>query len=202
MAPDADPRQERLLARERVLEARAQVAEELTTLEASGRAAIDIKARVRQNPAKVAAVIGGVGFLALKGPQRIFRGVRQKVFGAPPPLPEAMLPDEIEKSLRKLGKDGDKIRGTLERDFADYAKKSQKQRDGLRTIILLSALRPLLKKGVETGVGFLVNPDKENFATRLEQVRERLERERTERAERAGEATAADLPPPTGETPR
>lgn len=193
MAPDSDPRQERLLARARVLEARAEVAEELATLEASGRAAIDIKARVRKNPAKVAAVAGGIGFLALKGPQRIFRGVRKAAFGAPPPLPEAMLPDEIERSLRKLGRDGDKVRGTLERDFADYAKKSQARRDGLRTIILLSALRPLLKNVVERGVSFLVNPDKEGFSARLEEVRERLDRER---ADRAGET-----PPPSPDEP-
>lgn len=195
MAPDSDPRQERLLARARVLEARAEVAEELTTLEASGRAAIDIKARVRKNPAKVAAVAGGIGFLALKGPQRIFRGVRSKVFGAPAPLPEAMLPEEIEKSLRKLGKDGDKVRGTLERDFAEYAQKSQKQRNGLRTLLLLGIARPLLRKGVESGMGFLVNPDKEGFAARLEQVRERLD---LERAERAGEPLPPSPDEPAG----
>ena len=200
MAPDSDPRQERLLARERVLTARSDMADELAVLEASGRAALDVKARLKKNPAKVAAVAGGIGFLALKGPQRIFRGVRTAVFGAPPPLPKALLPDEIEATLRKLGRDGDKVRGVLERDFADYAKKSQARRDSLRTIVLLSALRPLLKTGVDRGVSFLVNPDKEGFASRLDQVRERLE---AERVARTGEAIApesapADAPPPDG----
>jgi hypothetical protein len=197
VAPDSDPRQERDLARERVLTARSDMADELAVLEASGRAALDVKSRLQKNPAKVAAVAGGIGFLALKGPQRIVRGVRRAVFGAPPPLPKAMLPDEIEASLRKLGRDGDKVRGVLERDFADYAKKSQARRDGLRTIILLSALRPLLKSGVERGVSFLVNPDKEGFASRLDQVRERLEQERVARS---GEAIAQE-PIPTDVVP-
>ena len=44
----------------------------------------------------------------------------------PTPLPPSMLPDEIEKTLRKLGDDGDKVRGALERDFAAYAKQAQR----------------------------------------------------------------------------
>ena len=39
-----------------------------------------------------------------------------------------MLPDEIEKTLRKLGTDGDAVRGALERDFAAYAKQASKDR--------------------------------------------------------------------------
>ena len=42
-----------------------------------------------------------------------------------------MLPDEIDKTLRKLGDDGDKVRGALERDFADYVKKAEKDRKGV-----------------------------------------------------------------------
>ena len=35
-----------------------------------------------------------------------------------------MLPEEIEKTLKKMGDDGDKVRGTLERDFAEYVRKA------------------------------------------------------------------------------
>ena len=98
-------------ARERVLAARAALSEELTVLEASGRAAIDIPARIRRSPAKAAAIAGGVGFLALKGPQRIIGAARRAVTGRPAPLPKSLLPDEVEKTLRKLGTDGDKVRG-------------------------------------------------------------------------------------------
>ena len=43
-----------------------------------------------------------------------------------------------------LGEDGDKVRGTLERDFADYAKQAQKNRRGLWLALLLPLVRPAL----------------------------------------------------------
>ena len=113
-------------ARDRVLAARAELASEVEVLEASARAAVDIRARIRQSPAKAAAIAGGAGFLVLKGPSRVYRAVRKAVTGTPAPMPKRMLPKEIEKTLRSLGDDGDKVRGALERDFADYAKKSEK----------------------------------------------------------------------------
>ena len=51
---------------------------------------------------------------------------RRVVRGKSSPLPRSMLPDEIEKTLRSLGSDGDKVRGALERDFAAYAKQSSR----------------------------------------------------------------------------
>ena len=98
-------------ARDRVLEARAALGEELETLEASVRAAADIPAKIRRNPARAAAVAGGAGFLAIGGPRRVLRAGRRAVFGAPAPFPKSMLPEEIDKSLRRLGDDGDKVRG-------------------------------------------------------------------------------------------
>ena len=50
---------------------------------------------------------------------------KRAVRGPAAPMPKSMLPEEIEKALRKLGADGDKVRGALERDFADYAQKCQ-----------------------------------------------------------------------------
>ena len=94
-------------ARERVLAARAELGDQLQVLDASGRAAVDIPAKIKRSPAKAAAVAGGLGFLALKGPQRVFGLGRRAVRGKDAALPKSMLPDEIEKTLRKMGSDGD-----------------------------------------------------------------------------------------------
>ncbi len=168
-------------ARDRVLEARSELAEEVQVLEASGRAAIDIPARVKRSPAKAAALAGGLGFLALKGPQRLFRGARNVGRGKPAELPDRMLPDEIEKALRKLGRDGDKVRGALERDFAAYAKQSQKDRKGLVSILLLAVARPLLERGAKAAGDVLFTPDPDGFSARLAEVRGRV-REGAEKA--------------------
>jgi hypothetical protein len=163
-------------ARERVLAARAQLGDELVVLEASARAAVDIPAKIKRSPAKAAAVAGGAGFLVVGGPRRVFNGVKRAVKGPSKPLPKAMLPDEIEKTLRKLGTDGDAVRGALERDFADYAKQAAKDRGrGLKTILLLSVARPALTQGSKTMARWLFSSDEVGFGERLEQVRNRIE---------------------------
>jgi hypothetical protein len=161
-------------ARDRVLAARSELAEQLTVLEASGRAAVDIPARIKRSPGKVAAVVGGAGFLALKGPQRVYRLTRRAVVGKPAPLPTSMLPDEVEKTLRKLGKDGDKVRGALERDFADYAKQARKGRDSVKTLLLLAVARPLLGRAAKSAGEMLFTPDARGLEERMAMVRARL----------------------------
>jgi len=162
-------------ARLRVLAARANLAEELEVLGASTRAAVDIPAKIKRSPAKAAALAAGVGFLVLKGPQRLFGAARQAVRGEPEPLPSRMLPDEVEKTLRKLGKDGEKVRGTLERDFAEYARKSHKDRQALGSVVLLAVARPLLSRAAKS-VGDLVFSDQQDVSTRLAQVRDGVDR--------------------------
>jgi hypothetical protein len=179
-------------ARDRVLAARADLGEELDRFEASARAAVDIPARVRENPAKAAAVVGGVGFLALKGPQRLFGAAKRVVRGKPEPLPESMLPDEIEKTLRKLGSDGDKVRGALERDFAEYAKRSQAKRESARNLLILAAVQPLVRRGSRVVADVLFTPDAKNFGDRLAEIRARVDQRRAE----ASDAEVA--PPPDG----
>ena len=176
-------------ARDRVLAARAEFASELERLGASGRAAVDIPARVRESPAKAAAIVGAVGFLVLKGPQRVFGAIRRAIWGEPAPMPKRMLPPEVEKTLRKLGDDGDKVGAALERDFADYAKKHHKEREGLKGIVLLAVIRPLLGRAAKSLGNALFSPDSEGVAARLKEVRERagqgVDRAR-DNAERAG----------------
>lgn len=181
-------------ARDRVLAARADLEAQVEQLGASGRAAVDIPARVRESPAKAAAIVGAVGFLALKGPQRIFGAVRRAIWGEPAPMPKRMLPPEVEKTLRKLGDDGEKVGAALERDFADYAKKAHKEREGIKSIVLLAVVRPLLGRAAKSIGDALFSPDSEGVSARLKEVRERagqgVDRAR-ENAERAG-ASAQD----------
>ncbi len=103
-----------------VAAAREALAGELTTLRASARAAVDVKAIVRRSPGKAAAAAGGAAFLAVGGPRRIFRRVKRRIVGEPEPLPASLLPEEVEKAVRALGDDGGKVRGALERGFAGW----------------------------------------------------------------------------------
>ncbi len=164
-------------ARDRVIAARADLGTELETLEAAARAAMDIKAKVRRSPGKAAAVVGGAGFLAMKGPQRVFRGAKRVVRGPSKPLPDSMLPEEIQKSLRALGSDGDKVRGAIERDFARYAKQAARDRSGTRNLLLLSVARPLLSRGAKKASEWLISTDQEGFTDRLNDIRARAERQ-------------------------
>jgi hypothetical protein len=163
-------------ARDRVLAARASLGEELETLEASARAAIDVPAKIKRSPAKAAALVGGTAFLVAGGPRRVFRAGKRAVFGAPSPLPEAMLPKEIEKALRGLGDDGSKVRGALERDFATYAAQAQRDRSRTRTLLLLTVARPLLGSAAKAAGGWLFRADDEGFQARLAEIRARTGR--------------------------
>ena len=164
-------------ARERVLVARARLADELSVLEASARSAVDIPAKVKASPAKAAAVAGTAGFVVLGGPKRVVRGVRRVFRGPDKPMPKSLLPDEIEKTLKHLGTDGDAVRGVIERDFADYAKKAAKNRNQLRTVLALSVARPLLSGGAKAAGRWLFSSgDAEGFNDRLAKVRERFDK--------------------------
>jgi hypothetical protein len=178
-------------ARDRVLAARSELASQVEVLEASARSAVDIPARIRESPAKAAAIAGAAGFILLRGPARIYRFVRKKVTGSPAPMPKRMLPKEIEKSLRSLGDDGDKVRGTIERDFAEYAKKAEKDRRGLLSALMLALARPVVTRGAKVAGEYLLSPRREGVGTRLGEVRARALRrgaEARERAEHAGDA--------------
>ena len=102
-------------ARAEVVAAREAFSTELVRLEAAGRAAVDIKAKVRRSPAKAAGLAAGAGFLAVGGPLKVARGVGRALRGKREPLPPSLLPREVDKALRSLGDDGTKVRGTLER---------------------------------------------------------------------------------------
>ncbi len=167
-------------ARAQVLAARSLVDEELVRLEASARAAVDVPARVRRNPGKAAGVAAGVGFVALGGPQKVLRAARNAIFGRPDPLPRSMLPGEIERALRDLGSDGDRVRGTLEREFARYLEEKAPQRrerdlSGVVAMLLGSVGKPVAQRYGQQLVERLFETDGDGFATHLEKVRERVD---------------------------
>ena len=210
-------------AREHVLAARAALQEDLTGLGASARAAVDIPAKVRQSPVKAVAAAGAVGFVVLRGPQRLFSATRRAIFGKRAPMPKRMLPEEIEKALDRLGGDGDKVRATLERDFAGYVKKEHQRRSGLRTLVLLSLARPTLRLVAHRVGEYLMSPTQKGYSSWLEEMRataglkleearlratvrteeartsaERAADPRTERVDGAGDADPATGDAPTG----
>ncbi len=137
-----------LAARAEVAAARGRLDEELLRLEASARAAIDVKAKVRRNPVRAAGAVAGAGFIIAGGPRRVLRGARHAIFGKPAPLPKSMLPKDIDRALGALGDDGEKVRGIIEREFAGYLKERApelRSRDltGAVAKLLLSVGRPV-----------------------------------------------------------
>jgi hypothetical protein len=182
-------------ARDRVLAARAALGDELDALEASVRAAIDIPGKIRRSPAKAAAVAGSAGFLILGGPQRLIRAADRAIRGPKAALPKRMLPDEIEKTLRKLGDDGEAVRGALERDFAAYAEQASKERAGIGPLLTTAVARPLMTRAVQAAGAWFARTDEEGFTARLAEVRRRAARELEKRGETRGAATPTSAQP-------
>ncbi|MES1239662.1 MAG: hypothetical protein ABUL57_02235, partial [Chloroflexota bacterium] len=101
-------------------------------------------------------------------------------------LPKSMLPPEVEKTLKKLGPDGEKVRGTLEREFASYLEEKapeRRERDlgAVAAGLLGGALRPVALRFGKQLAEQALNPDGPSFADGLRKARERMERERMER---------------------
>lgn len=165
-------------ARAEVLAARAGLGEELIRLEASGRAAVDIPARLRREPAKVAGTAAGAAFLLLGGPGRVIKSVRRALLGPNADLPKSMLPPEVEKTLRKLGPDGEKVRGTLEREFADYLESTAPARNERNLAAAAGGIAASLLKPVSIRLGRqlaerILDPDGPSFADGLRRARAR-----------------------------
>ena len=123
-------------ARDRVLAARAALGEELEVLEASARAAVDVPAKIRRSPAKAAAVAGGDGVPRARRPAARLPARQAGGHGrARAAARRRCCPRRSRRPCASWASDGDKVRGTLERDFAAYAKQAQKDRTRLRTLL-------------------------------------------------------------------
>lgn len=174
MAPRTDA------ARAEVLAARDGLVDEVVRLEAAARAAVDIPARVRREPVKVGGAAAGAAFLLLGGPRRVLRRARRAIFGPEADLPKSMLPDEVEKTLRKMGSDGDRVRGTLEREFAKYLDATAPERRdsdlvGVATGLLSNLLKPASVRAGRAFAERLFDPDGPSFAEGLRRARARMD---------------------------
>lgn len=162
-----------------VIAARAELAHEIDRLEAAGRAAVDIPARVRRSPAKAAAVAAGGAFVVLGGPKRVFRRARRAITGREEaPLPKTLLPKDVEKALKKIGTDGDKVRGTIERDFAKYLDERAKERrkEGIvatATALAMAAFRPVATRAGKRAAEQMFNPSGPSFEEHIRRIRDR-----------------------------
>jgi hypothetical protein len=193
-------------ARAEVLAARDGLDEELVKLEAAGRAAVDIPARLRREPAKVLGTAGGAAFLLLGGPKRLLKGARRAVLGEKAEIPKSMLPPEIEKQLKKLGPDGEKIRGTIEREFANYLDETaprRRERDlsGTAAQVLGGVLLPVTKRLGKQLAERALDPDGFTFAEGMRRARARRSGEGGNGSGANGAGPSASGPTgPTGPT--
>ena len=184
-------------ARAAAVASRAELAEEVARLEAAGRAAVDIPAKIRRAPAQTAGLAAGAAFIVAGGPKRAIRGIRRAIFGREADLPKSMLPHEVDKTLKKLGRDGDKVRGTLEREFAGYLDEKAEERrkrdlTGTAAVLAASLLGPLTKRLGDRLAEELFTPKTagpETFDAALQRARGRWSG--------VGRETKPDEPPPS-----
>jgi hypothetical protein len=174
-----------------IVAARAELAEDLEELEAAGRAAVDIPAKIRRAPAKAAGVAAGAAFVALGGPKRVFRRAKRAVTGKEEELPSELLPKEVEKTLRKLGTDGRKVRGTLEREFARYldTRAKERKKEGIvaaGVALATGVLRPITLRAGKTLAERALDPDGPSFEEQLQRIRSRRSSEPPPAGEDAG----------------
>jgi hypothetical protein len=186
-------------ARARVLAARGDLEDEIARLEAAGRSAVDIPAKVRREPAKTAGLAAGAAFLVAGGPKRAFRRVRRAIQGPEADMPKSMLPKEVDRELKKLGRDGEKVRGTIEREFARYLDEHRQERESrdlgaVAALLLSQVAKPLTQRAAQRFVADLFNPESGSFQEALARIRSRG-REDEARPTAGGVQPA---PPPAG----
>jgi hypothetical protein len=167
-------------ARAEVLVSRQQLLVEVGRLEAAGRSAIDIPAKVRRAPAKTAALAVGTAFVILGGPKKTFRAIRRRILGPGAELPKSMLPEQIEKAIKTLGDDGERVRGVLEREFVDYLEKTKpvrEKRDLRGTVSELGGniLRPATSELGKRLAQELFKPEGSSFNAVMDRIQARRE---------------------------
>jgi hypothetical protein len=161
---------------------------------------VDVPAKVRRNPVQTAGVAAGAAFFVLGGPGRLFRRVKRAVVGPEKELPNSILPEDVDKALRRMGEDGEKIRGTLEREFARYLEEHKEERDNrnlgaVAAVLLANIAKPLTAQAGRRLAQQLFSPEGGTFTEAVQRIRARRESEG-----RADPGVPA--PPPPGPAPR
>jgi len=128
MAKQREPTPEVRAAMAELVIARARLTGSLDDLGDATRSALDVPAKIRRNPVKTAALVGGTGFLLAGGPRRVVRFVGKRVgLGRRPDKHEGLLPPEIEQVLKDAGVAKDpEVRRALDQDFAEYLRRKGK----------------------------------------------------------------------------
>jgi hypothetical protein len=165
-------------ARAEAVASRQLLLDEVVRLEAAARSAVDIPAKIRRSPGKIAALAVSTAFIALGGPKRTYHAIRRAVLGPKADLPKSMLPKQIDKALGSLGDDGDLVRGLLEREFAAYLDKSRSQREardlkGTLSELGGNVLRPVTAEAGKRLAKELFRPDGSSFTAATERIRSR-----------------------------
>jgi hypothetical protein len=122
-----EPTPEVLEAMAEVTAAREAFSASLDGLSSATQSALDVPAKIRRNPVKTAALVGGTGFLLAGGPRRVVRFVGRRLVPRRPDPYAGLLPPEIEKVLKDSGVAKDpEVRRALNKDFAEYLKRKGK----------------------------------------------------------------------------
>lgn len=115
-------------ARQDVAAARARLSTEVDELELAARSAADIPAKIRKNPAKVAALGGGAVFLAAGGPRRLASRI-VRVARRPKKSPVAsLLPEDVGRIVEQVGAEAGDVRSALEASFARWLEENRNPR--------------------------------------------------------------------------
>lgn len=123
MAKHSEPTPEVLDAMAELELARTGMTAALDDLTSASQSALDVPAKIKRNPVKTAALLGGTGFLIAGGPRRVVRFVGRRIFPQRPDRHAGILPPDVERILKDAGVAKDpEVRRALNRDFADYLK--------------------------------------------------------------------------------
>lgn len=163
-------------ARADVVAAREGLGEELVRLEAAGRAAVDIPARLRREPAKVVGAAAGAAFLIAGGPGRLLR----RLTGRKGVDKASIIPEAIQRGLGKRGADGEKTKRQLEKDFAKYLETKGGKTKGADLAIgataaslISNVLKPVTQRAGRRLAEELFDADRETARESLRKVRSR-----------------------------
>lgn len=116
---------------------RAQTRATADRLEAATRRALDLKARIRENPARAVAAVAGIGFLLVGGPRRTVRQIRRVVRGSSDgERAYAALPGSlralVDASAPGSGKDREEARRQLALAFSAWREDPKNRKRGAR----------------------------------------------------------------------